>query len=195
MQDDDKQINNEEEVIDDVSFDELDSDGESLLSNSKNTIQKLKAKIKKLEEEKNEYLLGWQKERADGVNLRKRFEEEKKDFVKYANKNLIEEFIPILDGFESAMKNKEVWEKVDQNWRVGIEYLSNQLFSILEQNGLQKLYPINEDFDIRRDEAIEMIKINEPDKNGKILEVIQSGYKINDTIIRPTKVKVREIDG
>src|SRR3989344_539850 len=68
-------------------------------------IKKLRERIKTLEKEKEEYLTGWQKERADGVNLRKRLEEEKREFTKFAKEDIATEIIPVLDSFESAFKS------------------------------------------------------------------------------------------
>jgi molecular chaperone GrpE len=189
MNKDDKENNIEIENNDDISFEE---DTENTAPDYANKISKLKEKIKELEEKCSEYLLGWQKDKADFINLRRKDEEAKKGIVEFAKTNLITEILPVLDSFEMAMKNKEVWEKVDANWRVGVEYINTQLLGILESNGLKKINPLGEVFDPQRDEAMEMIEVKETEKDHKILEVIQSGYKIGDIIIRPAKVKVGE---
>lgn len=154
------------------------------------TIKKLREKIKKLEQENREYLTGWQKERADGVNLRKRIEEEKKDFIKFAKEDIATELIPVLDSFEGAFKNKEVWERVDKNWRVGIEYIYNQLINVLSNHKICVVNPLGEDFNPERDEAVENIEVESEKDNHKIIEVVSVGYKLEDRIIRAPKVKV-----
>ncbi len=99
----------------DLVFDEeTNEDGGS---NPVVLIKKLRQRIKELEEKNQEYLTGWQKERADSVNLRKRLEEEKREFAKFAKEDITTELMSVLDSFESAFKNKEAWEKVDKNWR------------------------------------------------------------------------------
>ena len=180
---------NKEIEIDDVSFEEETEDG---ASDCASKINKLKAKIKELEKKSAEYLDKWQRDKADFINLRRKDEEAKKNILEFAKQDFIIEILPVLDSFEMAMKNKEVWESVDKNWRVGVEYINTQLMTILEQKGLKKIYPINETFDPNRDEAIETIKTDTKEEDHKILEVIQSGYKIGETIIRPAKVKVGE---
>lgn len=185
----DKKIEDEVEGSDDVVFEE---ETENTAPDYQIKINKLKSKIKELEEKSSEYLNGWQRDKADFINLRKKDEEAKKNIVEFAKQNFIIELLPVLDSFEIAMKNKEVWEKVDSNWRVGVEYINTQLTNILESNGLKKINPLGEDFDHNRDEAIDTIKVSEKEKDGKVLEVTASGYKIGETIIRPAKVKVGE---
>ena len=108
MRDKNKKDNSEE--TDDIVF-----DSEEEGSNPASLVKKLRQKIKTLETKSQEYLTGWQKERADSVNLRKRLEEEKKEHTKFAKEDISTELISVLDSFDSAFKNKEVWEKVDKN--------------------------------------------------------------------------------
>ncbi len=151
------------------------------------TIKKLREKLKKALEEKQEYLTGWQKDKADFINAKKRDEQDKKDFVRFANENLIAELFPVLDSFNMAMGNKEVWEKVDKNWRMGVEYIANQLKKVLEEHGLKEIDPIGQKFDPMRDEAIEDGK-----DSDVITTVIAKGYELNGKIVKAPKVKVGE---
>ena len=152
----------------------------------------LKGKVKELEAKATEYLNGWQRDKADFINLRKKDEEAKKQVVAYAKEDLINELIPVLDSFESAMKNKEAWAKVDSNWRVGVEYIASQLNQTLENNGLKKVYPLGVAFDHTRDEAIEMVPTEDESQDGVVLEVVQTGYMFGDRLVRPPKVRVGE---
>lgn len=151
------------------------------------TIKKLREKLKTALLEKQEYLTGWQKDKAEFINARKRDEQDKKDFVRFANENLLAELFPVLDSFSMAMGNKEAWEKVDKNWRVGVEYIANQLKKILEEHGLKEIDPIGEKFDPLRDEAIEDGK-----ESDIITTVLQKGYSLNGKIVKAPKVKVGE---
>ena len=153
-------------------------------------VQKLKDRIKELESKCSEYLNSWQKAQADFVNLRKRDEEEKKMIGQYTREAIISDIIPTLDSFENAMKNKQAWEAVDQNWRRGVEYIYLQLKTALETNGLISVYPLGQIFDHNRDEAVENIATQTESEDGKILDVVQAGYSLNDKIIRAPKVKV-----
>ena len=86
-------------------------------------IKKLREKLKKAESEKQEYLTGWQRDKAEFINARKRDQEDKQSFIKFANENLVSELIPVMESFDMAMGNKEAWETVDKNWRIGVEYI------------------------------------------------------------------------
>jgi len=153
--------------------DDITISPESEEENSGVLIKQLRQKIKELEEKNREYLTGWQRERADGVNLRKRLEEEKKEFSKFAKEDITTELMSVLDSFESAFKNKEAWEKVDKNWRVGVEYIHTQLVNVLGNHGVGVIDPLGEQFDPQRDEAIEMIEVKNEKDNHKILEVMK----------------------
>lgn len=160
--------------------------------NALEMVKKLKEKLKKVEAEKTEYLTGWQRAKADLVNARKRDEADRQEFMKFANERLIEGLIPVLESFDMAMSNKESWEKVDKNWRVGVEYIYSQLKKVLADSGLEEVDPIGQKFDVNRDEASEYIKINNKDEDHKILAVVQKGYNLNGKSLRPPKVKVGE---
>jgi molecular chaperone GrpE len=167
---------------------------ESSFKNSKDS------KLKKLEEElvicrkeKQEYLDGWQRSKADFINARKRDEEDRKNILKYAEANIISELIPTLDAFDMAMMNKEVWEKADKNWRTGIEYIYSQLKGTLESRGLQKIDPTGADFDPNLHHSVAVVKTDSAENDGKVLEVVAYGYSLNGKIIREAQVKVGEL--
>lgn len=182
----DDKIDNNQEVGEDEFVPE---DGEG---NTIDKIKDLREKLKKALAEKQEYLLGWQRSKADFVNARKREEESRKELLKYANEGLILELIPALDSFTMAFANKEAWEKVDKNWRSGVEYIYSQLKGALEANGLKELSPLNEVFDPMKHNAIESITVTEKNQDHKVIEVVQKGYELAGKIIRPANVKIGE---
>lgn len=155
-------------------------------------IKKLREKLKKAVAEKQEYLDGWQRERAQFANLRKQDEKDKKEFIKFAKEEVVTDLIPVLESFEMARSNKEVWEKVDKNWRMGVEYIHSQLKQILESHGVTEVNPEGQDFDPMRDEAVEYIPVENKDQNNKIVQVIQKGYNLNGKAIKAPRVKVGE---
>lgn len=155
--------------------------------NALDTIKSLKEKLKKATAEKQEYLNGWQKDKAEFLNARKRDQEAQKDFARFSNENIISELIPVLDSFNMAMGNKEAWEKVDKNWRIGVEYISNQLKKVLEDFGLKEIDPIGKKFDPMRDEAIEDGK-----DSDTVTTVVQKGYELNGKVLKAPKVKIGE---
>lgn len=160
--------------------------------NAAESIKNLRAKLKQAEIEKQEYLTGWQRTKADMVNARKRDEEEKKEFIKFANERLIEDLIPVLESFDMAMGNKEAWEKADRNWRIGVEYIYSQLTKALLDNGLTEINPLNEKFDHARHEAASYEPVTDAKLDHVIVGVIHKGYSLNGKLIKVPKVKVGE---
>ncbi|MCK9351893.1 MAG: nucleotide exchange factor GrpE [Candidatus Paceibacterota bacterium] len=188
MNDDEKKNNlNGDEESDDVVFEpEEDGDDDAPLAK----IKKLREELKNARKERDEYLTGWQRAKADFINARKEEERSRMEFVKSANKELVLDILTTLDGFDMAFANKEAWEKVDANWRKGVEYLYSQLLGTLEQNGLQQLNPVGATFDPNIHTSVESIPVEKPEDEHKILEVVQKGYTLNGSLIRSPKVKV-----
>ncbi len=195
MKDEENKITSEPEIdtdpgdgdIEDVVFED---NTEVTGADYKQKTDKLKVRIKELEKKNQELLDSWQRDKADFINARKSDESARSEFLKFAKADIISEIIPVLDSFDGAMKNKEAWEKVDKNWRVGVEYINSQLHNILSTHGLKVINPIGEMYDHVRDEAIETVKVDSKEKDGKILEVVQVGYELNGKEIRAPKVKV-----
>lgn len=171
-----------------------DTDTESdNLSDPKEKLAKLKAKIKELEAQKAEYMNGWQRERADFVNFKKRAEEEKKEYIKFANESLLEEMLAVLESFDMAFMNKEAWNSVPQNWRVGVEYIHSQLVKTLDNNGLKEIVPKEGDkFDPHLHVAEEMQAVTDKTKDGVILDLKKKGYSLNGKILIAPRVIVGE---
>jgi molecular chaperone GrpE len=157
------------------------------------TIKRLREKLKKAETDRTEYLTGWQRAKADLINARKRDEEDKREALKYATERVIVELIPVLESFDMAMSNKDAWEKADKNWRIGVEYIAQQLKKVLEDNGLTEINPIGKPFDILTHEATEHETVADASLAGKVTAVIQKGYSLNGKLIKPPKVKVGDL--
>ena len=150
-------------------------------------------KLKKCQEEKQEYLDGWQRARAEVANLKKVHAEEKLLFTTLGKQQIVEDLIPMLDNFQAAFSNKNAWEQVPETWRVGVEYIYKQFIETLQNNGVEEFGSVGDEFNNELHEAVEMVSGDENDaKAGTVTEVIQSGYKIKDRIVRPAKVKVVE---
>ncbi len=184
-------VMDEQAETEDVEFEEINEDGEADI---RGTIKKLREKIKKLEAEKKEYLDLSQRTRADYMNLKKEVDAERVVGRKFATKRFIEELLPVLDAYDMAQGNKEAWEKVDANWRMGIEYIFNQLRSVLEKEGVTQFGKVGDAFDPNLHESMEMITITDESENGKIVSVLQSGYRMHDSVLRPARVKVGQLE-
>ncbi len=157
--------------------------------------KKAEKKLSELEvckNERQEYLDGWQRAQADYANLKKRFEEDKKNIGAFAVEAFIQDLLPVLDAFDMAFGNTESWESVDKNWRVGIEFIHSSMIRTLEERGVTPYDPFGEDFNAELHNSVEMIKVENDKEVGKIVSVIQKGYKMGDRIIRVPNVRVGE---
>lgn len=190
---DDNEIIPEKDAVADVS-DDSDTLDDSVIveENALEAVKKLKEKLKQANAEKQEYLVGWQRAKADLINARKRDEAERQEFIKFSNERLIESIVPVMESFDMAMANKETWEKVDKNWRIGVEYIYSQLKKVLSDAGLEEINPLGQTFDINRDEASEYVPVEKESDHHKIVAVVQKGYTLNGKAMRPPKVKVGE---
>ena len=175
----------------DVTFEtELDSDN---AKDPMEMIKALKEKLKIYQKERQEYLEGWQRTKADFVNAKKREEDERGEFVKFSKRELIKELLPALDSFHTAFGNKGAWEKVDLNWLMGVQYIYSQLLGALEKHGITLIDPkMGEPFDPAKHSSIGTVAVGEKEKDHTIAEVVQKGYALHGKILEPAKVKVGE---
>jgi molecular chaperone GrpE len=180
-QTEDKEIDNE--------FEEANEDG---VVDVLTTIKKLREKIKKVEAEKKEYLDLSQRTRADYMNFKKEVESSRSVDRKFATRNLIGDLLPVLDAYDMAQANKQAWEAVDQNWRVGVEYIFGQLKSVLEKEGVTQFGAVGDRFDAALHESMEHVPVDDEEKNDTVVQVMQKGYKMGDVVLRPARVKTGE---
>lgn len=150
----------------------------------------VQTELEKTKAERDEYLAGWQRAKADFINHKKQSEAMMKEFRVMANEGLIEELLPVLQSFEMAFANKETWERADKNWRMGVEHIYNQLKGVLEQNGLREINPLGQKFDHTMHEAVQYEPATESAEEGSIIKVIEKGYSLGSKPIRPAKVVV-----
>ena len=184
----------EEKKQDDVSIEFNDTLDDSVVAeeNAQEAIKKLRERLKKAVAEKQEYLDGWQRAKADFINSKKRTEEILRDSITLANEGLIEELLPTLQAFEMAFANKEAWEKIDKNWRVGVEFIYNKLKDTLVANGLKEINPLGKVFDAKEHEATKHEPVEKESENHKVIAVAEKGYMLGGKLLRPAKVVVGE---
>jgi molecular chaperone GrpE len=148
---------------DDVVFEELNAEGEVMSEREKNKSdknklkEKFEEKVERLSKERDEYLRGWQRIQADYKNREREIDEYKKDIVKFANGNLVKDILPVLDGYDMARSNRDMWESVDPNWRMGVEYLFSQLLKVLENNGVEVFGAEGDMYNPTLHEAVEIV--------------------------------------
>lgn len=158
-------------------------------------LKKLRQELTQAKQQSQEYLTGWQKERASFANYKNEEEKKRHERLSTMKINLLTDIIPVLDSFDMAFKNKEAWEKVDASWRSGVEYIYTQLMNILGNYSIKTIEALDVDFDPMIHEPIEEVTVNKKEQDNKVIELVQKGYQSGDSIIlRPAKVKVGKYD-
>lgn len=137
----------------------------------------------KLAEEKDRYVRLY----AEFENYKKRTSKEKMEFFQYANQDMMVSMLGVLDDFERALK--EIQKKGDEEEYRGVELIYNKFKSKLTEKGLKPLEAkTGDDFNVDLHEAITQIPAPAPELKGKVVDVIEPGYSLNDRIIRFAKV-------
>lgn len=156
----------------------------------KDAQKKLRERLKKCEEEKQEYLDGWQRAQADMVNSRRLASERERTAEERGTIRIVESLSPVLDSFESAMSQAS-WEKIDPPWRKGVEEIYAHLRTTLESNGLIFIDPIDQAFDPREHESVSSEPTDDPTLDHTVSKTFRVGFKLRDRVIRPAQVIVR----
>jgi molecular chaperone GrpE len=124
-------------------------------------------------------------------NYRKRTAKEKIEIITNASENLLKEIIPILDDFERAIDNNKKVEEIS-TVKEGFELIHNKIYKTLTNQGLKPMNSIGKSFDPDIHEAITKIPATKDKMKGKVMDVIEKGYILNDKVIRFAKVVVGE---
>jgi len=151
---------------------------------------KLKEEIKKKDQEYNELLDKYKRTLAEMENFRKRAIADKQEFLKYANFNIINDFLVILDDFQRAIDSAKADENLEiKNFVDGIEIIEKQFIDLLfKKYGTKKFGETGEKFDPLLHQALMM---EEGDyKEETVLEVFRKGYLLHDRVVRHAQVKV-----
>ena len=124
---------------------------------------------------------------AEFENYRKRTMKEKADLILNGGEKTISAILPILDDFERALADKSEDPKAIKE---GVQMLFNKFVKTLEGLGVKKIETADKDFDVDFHEAIAMVPGMGDDKKGKVIDCVQTGYTLNDKVIRHAKVAV-----
>lgn len=178
-------MQNEEGDTEDITFEEDNETRENTRPDAMAKIAKLKTEIERLKSEKQQYLDSWQRDKAEFMNARRRDEEAKADFMKFAAVGFAEELLPIIDSFESAIKHDGTAET-----NQGITLIYNQFKSMLKKQGIEEFGSVGDAFDPSKHQAIGNVETDDKAKDHTLAEVLQKGYSIQGKNIRPAFVKV-----
>jgi len=128
---------------------------------------------------------------AEFDNYRKRTLREKMDLSKYAGENLLLGIIPLMDDFERALRHIDT----DSDYvalKDGIDIIYGKFGDFLKQNGVKEIESLNSSFNVDLHEAVAKVQVEDPDKKGKVVDIVQKGYFLQDKVLRFAKVIVGE---
>lgn len=145
--------------------------------------EQLEAAKKEVEQYKDKYLRAV----AEFDNYRKRTLKEKAELLLNGSEKAVCAFLPILDDFERAIADKT--EDVNAI-KEGMQIIFNKFNKTLESLGVKKIETEGKDFDVDFHEAVAMVPGMGDDKKGKVIDCVQTGYQLNDKVIRHAKVAV-----
>ncbi|MBD81043.1 MAG: nucleotide exchange factor GrpE [Crocinitomicaceae bacterium] len=124
-------------------------------------------------------------------NFRRRTAKEKLELISSASEGLMSEIIPVLDDFDRAIKTNKESDDIDAI-REGMTLVHQKFHSILKSKGLQEMNSMGKEFNIDEHEALTKIPAPNKKLKGRVVDVIEKGYKLNDKVVRYAKVVVGE---
>ena len=147
-------------------------------------IAKLKEDLEKQEAETQEYISLSQRLQADFENFKKITDKQNKEIIKFANENIIKEFLDCYEDFGRALEVEN-----DANLREGIELTYNKFKDILIKEGVEEIPAKGEKFDLNKHEAL-MVQKSDDVENGYIIDELMKGYMYKDKVLKYSKVIV-----
>lgn len=173
----------EKEILEEEVLEEKKESKKTKKEKKQQEIDNLKLEVAKYQEE-------FLKSKADLENYKKRINDERIKDRKYAATNLINDLLIPLDQLKKVV-NVEVDDDKLKNYLIGFKMISNQIYQVLEEDGLKEINALNEKFDPNYHYAVEK-ENNKEIEDGIITEVINIGYTYKERVLRPAMVKVNE---
>jgi len=192
---------NEEQILDQAEVDDAASDSQNVVGDEKmsdenniadksadqievNSIEQIQTQ---LEDMKDKYL----RLSAEFDNYRKRSLREKMDLTKYASEEVLQSILPVFDDFERAMKSTDSSTDIEAI-KQGLHLITGKFSDFLKSKGVVEIEAIGKEFNTDIHEAITKIPVQDEGMKGKVVDVVQKGYMLNDKVIRYSKVVIGE---
>lgn len=141
--------------------------------------------VAELEAERDRYFDQLQRTAADYANFRRRTEQERGVMVAMVRRDVLGQFLPVVDDLERALAHLPEAEG-ERAWLTGFTMIQAKFQALLERSGVEAIDPVGDPFDPSRHEAV----ATEPGTSGStVVEVYQKGYRIGDVLVRPAMVK------
>ena len=149
-------------------------------------VAKMREELSTCRSEKQEYMDGWQRAKADYVNLLKRFEEETRSSKLKGKIDAVETLLPAFDALERSKEHGEI--------PAGFLAIAKQLESAFASLGLEEVGKVGEHFSPMLHEALGQDKVESADQDDIITAILEKGWRVGDTVIRPAKVRVGQFN-
>ena len=166
---------------------ETSQENEAPLTEEEKLAQELEKANEQIEEQKDKYL----RLSAEFDNYRKRTMKEKAELILNGGEKSLGSILPVVDDFERAIKTMETATDVNAV-KEGVELIYNKFMAVLAQNGVKVIETKDQPLDTDFHEAIAVIPAPSEAQKGKILDCVQTGYTLNDKVLRHAKVVVGE---
>jgi molecular chaperone GrpE len=167
-----------------VKTEDAQENYEEVLSQKDQEIEQLKKDLEKSESEVQEYISLSQRLQADFENFKKITDKRNKDLIKFANEDVIKDFLDCYEDFGRALETEN-----DEDLRKGVELIYNKFSDVLKKEGVEEIPAKGEKFDFTRHEAL-MTQESEDVENGYIIEELMKGYMYKDKVLKYSKVIV-----
>jgi len=182
-----EELNGEEEAIEGRKD---DSGNEEEIPLSEMTGEQLIEKISEVQALANTNMDSYLRSQAEMENMKKRFQKEKQELVKYGNEILTKQLLPVADNLEKALDHSKDENSLEA-LREGVDLTLKGLISVLEKAGVEVVQAIGEPFDPNFHEAVSE-QMDDSAEPGTVLKELQKGYLLNERLIRPAMVIVNK---
>ncbi len=153
-------------------------------------VEGLRARLEEEKQRAGKHYESWQRAAADYQNFKRRMEEERREVARLASISLIINLLPLMDDIERALRNVDP-KLAGLTWIDGIWMIYRKFEAVLQNAGVTEIEADAQQFDPTVHEAISEVDGEE----GKVVSVVQKGYKLGDRVIRPAMVVVGKSDG
>ena len=180
------------DVQEDVKNEEVTEEAEEMVEEDEKVSdqqEEEKDPLAEAQKESTEWKDKYMRLSAEFDNYRKRTLKEKTDLIKVANEDLLKSILPVVDDFERGMSNIAGAKDIDA-MKEGMNLIYNKFSEFLKQNGIKEIEAREMEFDLDFHEALTKIPAPSDDLKGKVVDVIEKGYLLNDKVIRFSKVVV-----
>jgi len=153
-------------------------------------IERLKESLAACEKMRDDYLAGWQRQKADFLNYQKDIVKRTEEILKLANEDLIKDLLIVLDSFDISLNSSKGEQLNASEKRIvqGLALIKSQLEDVLRKKGVEAIETKNQRFNPEFHEVVEEVAAE--GEEGTIVEEVVRGYCLNGRVIRPAKVKI-----